>query len=331
VVLAVVGSLANAYQRPAYEAALPAMVGEDALARAHGLLQLAPALSLLAAPVVGGFLVATVGLVAVLFVDLVTFLVAVGTTTLIAIPDRRSGDRAEQDRPSTGLLATWRHLDGPLLGVRRLIAWTAVLAVATTAVNLLLPALLLSVATETMTGVVVGLGGAAMVAGGAAVSARGIPRRRVVALTWSIGVLGAGVALLGFRPSLLSVVAGVVVTLAAVPIVGAVMGTIHQTAVEPEWHGRLAALRRVVGESLVAPTAVVLTPAIERLAEPAMQDGGSLADSVGVILGTGPGRGMALAFVVAGVALVAGAVAISRDRAILRLDPVPATEEPAPV
>ncbi|MEM9034944.1 MAG: MFS transporter [Actinomycetota bacterium] len=329
-VLVAVGSLANAYQETAYEASLPALAGGDALPRAHGLVQLSPAVAMLGAPALGGFLVATFGLVGLLALDLVTFLIAVAVTATTPIPDPPPSP-PETAAPTSSLRSTWAHLDGPLRGVRRLIAWSALLNIGTTTVNLLLPALLLTVTGPTTTGLIVGLGGLAMLVGGGAVSARGIPARRISALSTAIGVVGIGFVLVGLRPATLTIALGVVVALGAAPVVGATLGAVHQTAVDPSWHGRLAALRRVVGESLSIPTALVVAPLVERFAEPAMSDGGRLASSAGAILDTGAGRGMGLALVLAGLAIAAAAVVISRDRTIRQLDAAPAAVAPASV
>ena len=43
----------------------------------------------------------------------------------------------------------------------------------------------------------------------------------------------------------------------------------------------------------------------DRVFEPALAEGGSLAGSVGTIIGTGPGRGIGFAFVLMGVGVLA--------------------------
>ena len=98
--LAVVGSVANAYQDSAFQAAVPTLVPTDRLDRANGLLQLGPAVGALAGPALAGALVAFAGISGLLVLDLATFGVA-GTATLHGWQpgDRVRFDPEELPRP----------------------------------------------------------------------------------------------------------------------------------------------------------------------------------------------------------------------------------------
>lgn len=316
VVLAVVGSIANAYQLPAYQAAVPTLVDRDLLPKAHGLLQMAPAAGFLAGPALAGVLVAWMGIGGVLVFDLVTFVVAMSVTASVRFPARRvdpapSSDPAVSERGNLRFM--WRHLVGRRRGVRRLVLWMAAVNFAATAVNVLIPALLLTVASESSAGLVLAAGGAAMLASGAAVSTLGLPDRHVTVVVASTALIGIGFVVIAARPELSLVVAGVVLTMATLPVVGAASGTIHQTEVAEELQGRLTALRRVVGESLVLPAVIVVTPLVDRMIEPAMQPGGWAAEIFGPLIGVGEGRGLALAMAFAGIGVLTVALGMRLD------------------
>jgi uncharacterized membrane protein YhaH (DUF805 family) len=200
-----------------------------------------------------------------------------------------------------------------------------------TAVNLLLPALLLTRTGESATGLILSIGGVAMLASSLAVAGRGLPDRRVTTVTAAALVVGVGIAVIGLRPEPAIITLGVLVTLAAVPVVGAAVGTIHQTEVEPAWQGRLSALRRVVGESLILPAALVVPPLVDWVAEPAMQPGGWAAGFLGTVFGTGEGRGIGVTITLAGLAVIGLAIGMTRDRRLMTLDsaqPPAAAPEP---
>lgn len=321
VVLAVVGSIANAYQLPAYQAAVPTLVDRDVLPKAHGLLQMTPAAGFLAGPALAGVLVAWMGIGGILVFDLVTFLVAMSVTASVHFPMRRVDPApspvASSSEPavsgSGNLRFMWRHLVGRRRGVRHLVLWMAAVNFAATAVNVLIPALLLTVASESSAGFVLAAGGVAMLASGATVSALGLPDRRVTMVVASTALIGLGFVVIAARPELSVVVAGVVLTMATLPLVGAASGTIHQTEVAQEMQGRLTAFRRVVGESLVLPAVIVVTPLVDRVIEPAMQPGGWAAEIFGPLIGVGEGRGLALAMVFAGIGVVAVALGMRLD------------------
>jgi hypothetical protein len=65
----------------------------------------------------------------------------------------------------------------------------------------------------------------------------------------------------------------------------------------------------MVAASCMPLAYVTAGPLADRLFEPLMGTGGPLASSIGHWIGTGPGRGIALAFVVAGLLLVVLALA----------------------
>ena len=331
VVLAAVGSLANAYQLPAYQSAVPMLVERDALPRAQGLLQVAPAAGLLAGPALAGVLVAWGGIGGILMFDLITFFGAMAATLSVRFPERSVVDLApgqsEETSTSGSLMVVWHHLVGRRRGVRRLVLWMAAVNFAVAAVNLLLPALLLSLASERTSGFVLAIGGVAMLASGAAVSAVGLPDRLVTALVAATAMIGIGIVLLAVRPELPVVVLGVVVTLAAAPVAGAASGTIHQTEVAQDFQGRLMAFRRVVSESLMLPAVIIVTPLVERVVEPSMQPGGWAAGVVGPLIGVGEGRGVALAVAIAGAGVVVIALGMLVDPWLRPLDH---PQEPTP-
>lgn len=326
VVLTMVGSTANAYQLPAYQAAVPRLVPTPALPRAHGMLQTAPAAGLLAGPALAGVLVAWGGIGGILVFDLITFFIAIGVTASVRIPDARtdeSGSTADGEPIAGSLRFMWHHLSGARRGVLQLVIWGALLNFAATAVNLLLPALLLSITTERTSGFVLAIGGMAMLASSATVSAAGLPsglsNGLVSVVVRGTTVIGLGVVLIALRPTLALVVAGVVLTLAALPVVAAASGAIHQTHVAEEFQGRLTAFRRVASEALMIPAVLVVTPLVDRYVEPAMVAGGGAASVFGPVIGVGEGRGIALTIVFAGVILIALSVGMSCDPWLRRL------------
>jgi hypothetical protein len=73
-----------------------------------------------------------------------------------------------------------------------------------------------------------------------------------------------------------------------------------QTKVGLELQGRVLATDNMVSLSML-PLGFILTgPLHERLFEPLMSDGGTVARNLDWLLGTGPGRGMALMLVLSG-------------------------------
>ena len=66
--------------------------------------------------------------------------------------------------------------------------------------------------------------------------------------------------------------------------------------------GRVFALRRMLAQASLPAAYLAAGPLADRVFEPLMSEGGALAASAGRWIGVGPGRGIGLMFVVAGVA-----------------------------
>jgi len=93
------------------------------------------------------------------------------------------------------------------------------------------------------------------------------------------------------------------IALFAAPVINASSQAIWQSKVPPEIQGRVFAVRRLIAQ-FTAPVAYLAAgPLADRVFEPLLAPGGSLAGSVGRVLGVGEGRGIGLLFVVLGTLL----------------------------
>jgi MFS family permease len=321
VVAGFLGGVGNAVQLPAAQAAVPALVAPDALGRANGLAQLGQATGIVLGPALATPLVAWWGIEAVLMVDIVTFLIAVGATASVRFGDV-AADPSVADDGSWSALFEWLRADG-----RPLVTLLATMA----AVNFLLAFFnvsLLVVATDlggtARAGVVVSAAGAAMVVGSLVSGRRGVGDDRVGTLARGLLLAGAGFCVASSRPSLALVIVGVVIALGSIPAVNAATSTIYHERVPGSMHGRMFGLRTAIGRSLEPIGAVAAGFMVARVATPAVDEGGVLAGSVGAVVGVGPGRGAALVLAAVGVCLAAVGVwlAGSTVRRSLRPGPV---------
>lgn len=125
-----------------------------------------------------------------------------------------------------------------------------------------------------------------------------------------LGTLGIAVAamLTGLRPNLALIAAGAFGMYACLAIVNGVYATIIQTKVPPRVHGRVFALNQMVAQSTLPLGWGLIAPAAARIAEPMLLPGGALADTVGVVLGVGPGRGHGLLYVLFGLCIAVTAL-----------------------
>lgn len=301
------GSSANTFQEPAWLASIPVLVPRAQLGRANGLVQFNQGLAIVIAPALGGALLATTGLAGVLIIDAITFVVGVVTLASVRFPPYAEEGGSDRSIRGDSRFA-WRYLrDRPgLLGL--LWIYSGVNFMMTMTFVLLIP-LVVSFSTETAAGFVFSVGGAGAVVGSLVVSTYGEPKHLVRTIMGGIAVSGLLTALTGLRPSLVIITIPTVLIFLLSPIINGASHVIWQTKVAEGAQGRVFSLRRMIAQA-ISPIAILLTgPLADGVFEPALLPSGTLASSVGEVIGTGPGRGIGLLYVVAGLATMGIAVA----------------------
>lgn len=300
VVVAALGSAAGAFQEPAYRASIVTLVPSEKLGRANGMIEMGPAIGTLLAPAIAGAMILTIGVESVLIVDVATFLVAVGTLAVVRFPhlasmaDSISASMRSQIREGFRYLKERRGLLG-LLGMAAGLNFFLVFA------NVLWLPIFLSFANEAQIGLIMTSVGVAMVAGSIVMSVWGGPQMLVRGMIGLLAVGGVLLSMSGLRPSIWVAGASVFGFMFLIPLVNGMSQTLWQKKVDASIQGRVFSTRRMIA-SIASPVAYVLAgPLADGLFEPMLADGGSLADTVGTVIGTGAGRGSALLVIFAGL------------------------------
>jgi MFS family permease len=308
--IAAIGSMANAFQEPAYLASVPLLVPKAHLGRANGMIQLGPAIGTIAAPALAGVLVFTAGIGAVLLVDVITFVVAVVTLWLVRIPrPARSSDEGDEGEPLLrGFRRAWTYLrERP--GLYGFLLMAALLNFILGFTSVLYLPLLLSFSNEAAAGGILSVAGVGMLVGSVVMSAWGGPKERVRGMLGFIAVAGVALAITGLRESVTLVAATAFTLMLAVAIVNGTSQALWQVKIALDMQGRVFSVRRMLAQ-IAAPVSYLLAgPLADSVFEPALADGGALAGSVGSLLGTGPGRGIGFFFVLMGIGVVMVALA----------------------
>ena len=302
---ATVAGTFQTFQWPAFSAAMTLMLPKEQYGRANGLLELANSASGIFAPLLAGALLGIIGLSGILVIDIATFVFAVGALLFVFIPQP---ERSEAGRRGQGSIWQesaygFRHIfrRPSLLGLQ--IVFTIGNLFATLGFTLLAPMILARTGNnELIFGSVQSAGAIGGVVGGLAMSAWGGPRRRV------LGVLGGWFFFGLLGETLLGLGQGLTIWLVAgfggaffIPIINASNQSIWQAKVEPDVQGRVFAVRRLIAWLVMPLAQLAAGPLADQVFEPAMQEGGSLANAFGWLVGTGDGAGMALILVFSGL------------------------------
>jgi MFS family permease len=292
----------STFQWPAYSAATSLLVPKEQLGRAGGMVQIGEAISQLISPAVAGAMFVTVGLQGVVLVDFATYIFAVLTLLLVRIPRPEVSIEGQAGKGSllkeAGFGWTYIVSRAGLLGLLLFFAATNFLS---GLINPLLAPLILDMTSADMLGYLASIVGFGMLAGTLVMSAWGGPKRRIQGVLVFSLLAGVFLSFLGLQPSLpLMAVAGFGMMF-AMPIINASSQAIWQSKVALDVQGRVFSVRRMIAWSTLPLAYIVAGPLADKVFKPLLVEGGPLANSLGKVIGVGPGRGVGLMFIVIGL------------------------------
>lgn len=293
------------FQWPAYSAAISVMIPKEQYGRAHGLSSLSESGSGIFAPLLAGALLGTVGLQGILLIDIVTFVIAIAALLVIYVPDpprTREGQEGAGSfwgETAYGFKYIWKRPS--LLGLQLVFFGGNFLAtLAFTAMAAMI--LYRTSQNAQIFGWVSSAGAVGGIVGGLVMSAWGGPKEKVhgVLLGWAVsGVLG--MVLMGIGQSWLVWAVSSFLGSAVVPLINGSNQAIWQAKVAPDVQGRVFSIRRLIAWVSNPLAQLLVIPLTDGWLEPAMRTEGGWVDAFGWLVGQGPGAGIALLFVLAGI------------------------------
>jgi MFS family permease len=329
----------QAFQWPAYSAAISTMLPKSQYARAGGMMSLAEWGSGIFSPVLAGMFLGIIGLQGILMIDIITFVVAILALTVVFVPqpvETAEGRESRGSLVSESLYGFGYILKRPsLLGLQMVFFFGNLMS--TFGMTLVSPMILARTRDNVNTLATVqsaaALGG---VLGSLLMTVWGGPKQRIhgVLTGWILsGLLGAMV--LGINGGIAIWLIGSFFTSFFGPVINASNQAIWQSKVPPDVQGKVFSVRRIIAQ-ITAPLAMLLTgPLADRIFEPAMRvSSGPLPALFGPITGVGPGTGMASIQLVTGAFMaVVGFIAygVYKIRNVETLLPDHVQAEPVPI
>lgn len=297
-----VSSVFSSFQWPAYSAATTLLVPKKHLGRAAGMVQTAEAVSVIVSPAAAGALLMIVEVWGIFIIDFATFLFALLTLSLVRVPTPPPSAEPTEEKPSflNQITFGWKYITSRH-GLFALLLFFAAANFIGGFQNVLFTPLVLSFTSPIVLGTAISVGGIGMLFGGIVMSAWGGPKRRINGIIVFSLISGTAMAFTGVRASAPLIAATFFVILFTMPIMNGCSQAIWQTKTAPDVQGRVFSVRRMIAWSVMPLSYLMAGPLADRVFEPLMAINGSLADSVGKLIGAGPGRGIGLIFIVTGI------------------------------
>jgi len=299
-------------QWPAFASTTGLLIKGKQRVRVAALSEALPAVSMLLSPAIAGAVLAWGGLKSIFVAEFVTFIFASVVTFLTKFP-------ASHDMSSPGGLLrmkacevwsdtqeAWHFIMGRP-GLVGLIGLLAAGQLSSGMVQVLMMPLILSFAPPSTLGSVLTLSGlGALVGAGVLGTVNVPPRYRGHTVLGAFFCQGLLLAACGLRPNAAVILGVAFGYMAMIPVSRACRVAIWQCKTPAGMQGRVFALQKGL-QQFSLPLAAILAGPLADAAEPLLMPDGALAASAGAWVGTGPGRGTALLFVLLGLgnALVA--------------------------
>lgn len=293
----------GAFQFPAYSAAVTTMVSKKQYGRASGMLSTAQFASNIFAPALAAIFLGIIGIAGILVIDVFTFLVAIGALLLVHVPQPVVTQEGRKSRGSLWKESAYgfRYIYERKSLFALLLIFFCVNLLAPFAFTLLAPMILARTGNDaTALGMVqsaIGIGG---LVGGIVLSVWGGPKRRIHGILIGLTLVTMGILLIGLGQTPFTWALAAFFTIFFVPIINGSSQAIWQSKVAPDVQGRVFAARGMIAQ-IGAPASMLLAGSFaDRVFEPLMMPGGSWVPLFSWLVGTGPGAGMSLMFVIAG-------------------------------
>lgn len=295
-VLMALSSTIGAPQTLAFNASIPQLVPKSQLSRANGAFQLGLSAAEVGAPAVAGLVVGYWGIAGALLIDFLTCGVAIAAVLSIRLPRPERAAAKEPGRKSSLRAESaegWNYIR-TRPGLLALMLMFTLLNLSRGSVLVLIAPMVLSFTSAQVLGRVLSVAAVGMVLGGIAMTVWGGPRRRMLAIYASMLVYSVMLFLGSLRADVLLITASAFFIMLTGPFINAIGAGIWHVKVPPGLQGRVTAMRRMFSWSALPLASLVSGPLADHLFEPAMAPGGRLAGTLGPLIGSGPGRGIAL-------------------------------------
>ncbi|SNS98966.1 amino acid adenylation domain-containing protein [Streptosporangium subroseum] len=311
-------SVSVTFQRLAYQASIPQLVPKRYLGHANGIVQLAIGTAQFLVPLIAVGMLAAIGLEGILTIQVAAYAFAVIVVLLVKFPTTLGLRRRE---PISAEIVNGFRFSLGHPGFRAMLFFFAGVNLFLAPMFVMISPLILSFASLQAAGTVAVAAGAGAVIGGVVMSLWGGPTHRrlrgVIAATMLMSVAGL---LTGLRPSLWLIGAGAFSMSFALALINGMIMTIIQVKVPQRFQGRIIAVNTMIAAATVPLGFGVIAPLAGPLLDPLMAVGGPLAGTVGAIIGTGPGRGVGLLYLLCGLGIALLVLAGTRIRTLRRFD-----------
>ncbi|HPQ52808.1 MAG TPA: MFS transporter [Spirochaetota bacterium] len=314
-------SVFSAFQEPAYQALVTDLLPEEGYARAGGLIQLAHSARYLISPFLAGILITVMKIEYIFLIDITTLIFA----SSIVIWAGKKTCFPVRNRAGRNMLSDFMEGLRSFSGVRGVVVlvWTITLVLFFVGLlqSLLTPMLLDLVPARTV-GISQSVSASGIILGSLFIGFFGGRYKHLYILSVSLFLSGIFFSCLGLSTHIIIITLSGFLFFASLPFINTSIEVLIRKNISREKQGRVWSLISMVSYLGSVAAFAVAGFLADRIFNPLLEPGGLLADTAGLIVGTGRGRGIALLFILSGLAISAISCCVRLNSSIRGLEEV---------
>ncbi|TKI71609.1 MFS transporter [Lysinibacillus mangiferihumi] len=310
---------------PAYKATLTDLLSEDEYAKASGMVGIASSSKFLISPIIGGLILAFYSMELIIIIDILTLAVTVSTILFV----RKSLSVKPLEKKDLDffkdLKEGWQIIVESK-GVMLLIVLVSVLMFYMGIIQVLSKPMILSFASEKTTGILQTVVACGMMVSSILIGTGIIKRNFVKVMVVSFVVSGITMAGFGATTSIPVIIISGFLFFASLPFATTCIDVLIRKSIDNEKQGRAWGLISLISQIGFVVAYVIAGVLADYVFNPALVEGGILANSVGKIIGTGETRGIGFLIILSGVGLIITALFVSKSKGIREMEKQKDTE-----
>lgn len=313
------GSVFLALLDPAYKATITDLLTEDEYTKASGMVSIASSSKFLISPIIGGLVLAVSGMKMIFTIDILTFVITVVTIFYV----RKSLEVKSKVKKEMNFFKDLK--EGWLIileskGVMLLVVLVSILMFYMGIIQVLSKPMVLPFTSEKTTGILQTLVACGMLVSSIMIGSGILKSKYVNAMVASFIVSGITMIGMGATTSIPVIIISGFLFFASLPYATTSIDVLIRKSIDNEKQGRawgLISLISQLGYVVAYGLAGVLA---DYVFNPALVEGGVLADTVGKIIGTGETRGIGFLVILAGLGLIITALLVSKSKGIREME-----------
>ena len=307
-------SIFTSLLEPSYRATLTDILEEENYAKANGLIQVAGSAKYLISPVIAGVILSVADIRVILLLDILTFI----TTCLMIFLVRKSMNSETQNYKKDSFKGL---LEGLFIikenrGIYSLVIIMFFVCFFMGFIQILIRPMILALSSVKTAGIMESLCAAGLLIGSLWIGIAGIKKNYSKILAVACFFCGIFMSMTGVNENLAIIGISTFLFFSTLPFMNSCADVLVRVSIPNELQGRVWGLISLITQMGTVVAYIISGIMADCIFEPMFNKNGILVENIGIIIGTGKGRGIGFMLILSGIGMLIMAIIIWKNREI---------------